>query len=164
VLQNEIKRYTYGSGSGTSSVGMVTYNFVTRSMPTCMEKLSSDIHTFLTRNKKHLNLETVDMNHKFNHCSVILYYAGSGFNISSKLGGFHSDCVYSTHNGTFVSINNSQVINTPSKIYPLSDSRVLNWRRRTLSNDTNVRNHWIGDDTFREHFKLDQDTITIVNP
>ena len=163
VLRNEIKRYTYGSGSGTSSVGMDKYNFVTRSMPPCMEKLSSDIYTFLTRNKKHFNLETVDMNYQFNHCSVILYYAGSGLKHSSKLG-FHSDCVYSTHNGTFDSSANSQVINTPTVIYSLGDSRFLNWRRRTLSNHNNVRNHWIDDDTFSESFKLDRDTITIVNP
>ena len=163
VLQNQIKRYTYGSGSGTSSVGMDKYNFVTRPMGPSMEILSSDIHTFLTQNKKHFNLETVDMTHQFNHCSVILYYAGDGLKKSAKLG-FHSDCVYSTQNGTFVSSANSQVINTPTVIYSLGDSRVLNWHRRTLSNDNTVRNHWINDDTFSESFNLDRDTITIVNP
>ena len=97
VSKNQIKRYTYGSGSGTSSVGMDKYNFVTRPMEPYMEKLSSDIHTFLTQNNKYYNLETVDMTHQFNHCSVILYYAGEGLKKSAKLG-FHSDCVYSTQN------------------------------------------------------------------
>ena len=59
VLKNQIKRYTYGSSSGTSSVGMEKYNFVTRPMGPSMEKLSSDVHTFLTQNQKHFNLETM---------------------------------------------------------------------------------------------------------
>ena len=99
------------------------------------------------------------MTYQFNHCSVILYYAGEGLKKSAKLG-FHSNCVYSTQNRTFVSSANSQVINTPTVIYSLGDSRVLNWRRRTLSNDNTVRKHWINDDTFSESFNLDRDTIT----
>ena len=86
---------------------------------------------------------------------------GSGLKHYSKLR-FHSDYVYSTQNGKFLSSANSQVINTQTVTYSLGDSRVLNWRRRILSNGNNVMNHWIDDDTFMEPFKLNRDTITLV--
>ena len=162
TIENEVKRYTYGSGSGTSSVGMDKYNFVTREMTPSMQMLSSEIHKFLRNNKLLFNLETTDMSQLFNHCSVILYYAGKGLKKLSSLG-YHSDCVYSTQNGKFVSNSNSQVINTPTVIYSLGDSRTLNYRKRKLINGNNQRNEWLDDAVYRESFHLDRDTITIVN-
>lgn len=82
TLENEVKRYIYGSGSGASSVGMDTCNFVTnKRMTNSMQMLSSEIHNFLRNNKSQFSLETTDISQPFNHCSVVLYYAGSGLKI-----------------------------------------------------------------------------------
>lgn len=45
ALQNIEKWHTYGSDSGTSSVGMDKYSSVTRRTSPGMEKLSSEIYT-----------------------------------------------------------------------------------------------------------------------
>ena len=139
-LDNEEKRQTYGSGSGTSSVGMDKYNFVTRRMTPGMEKLSLELRTFVICNKKYFNLENVDMSQKCNHCSVIQYYVGLELKRCFRLD-FHSDYVFSTQNGTFVSSSNYQVKNASAEIYLLGDSCVLNWRKRIFNKIKRSRNY-----------------------
>ena len=72
-----IKRYTYGYGSGTSSVGIDPFNFVTRKMTKEMEYIGTELHEILSKNQKFLNLESADLSQKFNHCTVIMYYTGA---------------------------------------------------------------------------------------
>ena len=42
-----VRRYTYGYGSGTSSVGMDPYKFVTRKMTYEMEYIATELHEIL---------------------------------------------------------------------------------------------------------------------
>ena len=89
-----IERYTYGSGSGTTSVGMNPHNYVTRSLCIEMICMIDDIYKILIENRSMFNMNDVDLKTKFNHCTVLLYYAGKGLEISTSLG-YHTDCVYS---------------------------------------------------------------------
>ena len=67
----------YGYGSGTSSVGMDLYNFITCKMPYKMEYTVNELHELLLKNKKFLNFESADLSQKLNNCTVIIYYAGA---------------------------------------------------------------------------------------
>ena len=111
-----IRRYTYGYGSVTSSVGMEPYNFITRKITNEMEYIATELHEFLLHNKKFLNLESAGLSQKFNHCIVIMYYAGDNLKQNSSLGR-HCDYVYSPTDGSFTRKVNSQVENTPAVIY-----------------------------------------------
>ena len=152
-----IKRYTYGYGSGTSSVGIDPFNFVTRKMTKEMEYIGTELHEILSKNQKFLNLESADLSQKFNHCTVIMYYTGTNLKQSSSLG-MHCDCIYSPKDGSFVRKANSQVENTPAVIYSIGDTRVLNWGKRNI-----VKSKWSTDLTFSESYDIDSDTITIIN-
>ena len=57
-----IRRYIYGYGSDTSSVGMNPYNFVTRKMTYEMEYIATELHELLLHNSKFLNPKSVDLN------------------------------------------------------------------------------------------------------
>jgi len=70
------RRYTYGSGSGTSSVGMDPLNFVTRKMSPEMQYIGRNLHQLLIKNRSFFNLDGVNLDQCFNHCTVITYYAG----------------------------------------------------------------------------------------
>lgn len=52
---DQVKRYTYGSGSGTSSVGMDPLNFVTRPWNAWMLAMSHDIQCILNDQKNYSN-------------------------------------------------------------------------------------------------------------
>ena len=58
---DQVKRYTYGSGSGTSSVGMNPHNFVTRPWNAWMLGMSNDIQCILNDNKKLFKLDNCNM-------------------------------------------------------------------------------------------------------
>ena len=51
ICEGKAARYTYGSGTGTISVGMDPDNFVTRSMNKEMLEMSSHIYKMLCENK-----------------------------------------------------------------------------------------------------------------
>ena len=120
----DVERYTYGSGSGTSSVGMDANFFVTRSISVEMDSMINDIHGILCNNRKQFNLDGVDLSTKFNHCTVLIYYAGKGLKKSTSLG-FHTDCVYSPSTGEYMKKYNSQKNITPAVIYFIGDTRRL---------------------------------------
>ena len=136
-----VKRYTYGSGSGTSSVGMDPHNFVTRPWNAWMLAMSEDIQSILNDNKKLFKLDNQDMDNKFNHCTVLIYYAGEGLKQHSSLG-YHTDCVYSPSTGEYVSKMNSQENNTPAVIYSIGDTRNLRWKERKMGISKCGRKMW----------------------
>lgn len=88
-----VRRFTYGFGSGTSSVGMDPTNFKTRKMTLEMKNIAVALYNMLLSNRQFFNLENVDLLQCFNHCTVILYYAGEDRKEYSCLGN-HSDCGY----------------------------------------------------------------------
>ena len=49
-----VRRYTYGLGSGTSSVGMDPLNFVTRKMSPEMQYIGRNLHQLLIKNRSFL--------------------------------------------------------------------------------------------------------------
>ena len=79
----------------------------------------------MNNNKDVLNLSGVDINTKFNHCTVILYYAYPTSETQSSLG-FHADCIYRLANYQHDKRRYIQVTNTLAIIYSLGDSRKLN--------------------------------------
>ena len=125
---------TYGSGTGTISVGMDPNNFVTRSMNNEMLEMSSHIYKMLCENKTLFNLENVNMKHPFNHYTVLIYYATEGLKEHSSLG-YHTDCVYSPDTGEYKDKANSQVENTPTVIYSIGSKRKLNWKKKKNWNE-----------------------------
>jgi len=159
---NIVRRYTYGSGTGTSSVGMDPRNFVTRLMTDEMISLSKELHKLLMNNKSYFKLEDANLTLPFNHCTVIVYYAGEYLKESSKLG-MHSDCVYSVRDGCYVKRDNSQIQNTPTVVYSLGDTRSLHWSRRHRSRSLNGRTVWDCDSEFSAEYQLTHDSVTIVN-
>ena len=134
LYKEKVARYTYGSGTGTISVGMDPDNFVTRSMNKEMLEMSSCIYKMLCENKKLFNLENVNMKHPFNHCTVLIYYAGEGLKEHSKLG-YHTDCVYSPTTGKYKDKANSQVEVTPAVIHSIGSTRKLNWKKKKNWNE-----------------------------
>ena len=106
-------------------------NFVTRKMRDTMEYIADELHCVMQNNTTLLNTDRVDTSKKFNHCSVMLYYASVNLNEKSSLG-FYSNYVYSPINGDFVTSSNSQVENTQVVVYSIDDSRNLHWKRRKI--------------------------------
>ena len=159
---SSVCRYTYGSGTGTSSVGMDPKNFITRKMTEAMECMSKDIYTYIKSHRSELDLDNANLESGFNHCTILLYYAGQSTKENSKLG-MHCDCVYSPQDGYFVKKANSQVEGTPTVIYSLGDERSVNWIRRQRGTSDNGREHWIVDETFSSTFKLSSNSLTIAN-
>ena len=161
-ISNGVRRYTYGSGTGSSSVGMDPRNFATRMMTEEMLSLSQELHNLLLKNRSYFKLEDMDLTLPFNHCTVIVYYAGEYLKESSKLG-IHSDCVYSARDGCYVKKDNSQIQNTPTVIYSLGDTRTLHWKRRRRLTKSNGRTVWDSDIEFSAEYELSHDSVTIVN-
>ena len=56
-----VKRYTHGLGSGTSSVGMDIYNFMTQKTSDTMKYMADELHCIIKSNKTLLNMDGVDM-------------------------------------------------------------------------------------------------------
>ena len=86
-----------------------------------------------------------------------MYYAGANLKQNSSLG-MHCDCIYSPTDGSFARKANSQVENTPTVIYSIRDTRVLNWKKWNI-----VKSKWSNGSTFSESYDIDSDTMTIIN-
>ena len=156
-------RYTYGSGSGTSSVGMDPHNFVTRALNSKMIAMIDDIHDMLRNNMELFDMTGVDIKQKFNHCTILIYYAGQGLKEKTTLG-YHTDCVYSPSTGEYDSKSNSQKVNTPAIIYSIGDKRRLNWRCQNLVKSKCGKCTWQKKKCSKMCFELGTDTLTIIHP
>lgn len=93
-------------------------------MTSKMDFIADELHTLLVDNAKCLNVHHVDLSKKHNHCSILIYYAGEDLKESSSLG-MHSNCIYSSKEGRFTTLSNSQVIHSPTVIYSLGDQQIL---------------------------------------
>ena len=130
-IDGKLKRCTYGSGTGSSSVGMDPNNFVTRSFNKDLSTMTDDIYDMLCYNKKTFNMLGVDLSQKSNHCTILIYYAGEELNKYTSLV-YHTDCVYSPSTGKCSFHSNTQEQNTPAVIYSIGDKWRLNWRCRCV--------------------------------
>ena len=140
-IDGKSKRCTYGSGTGSSSVGMDPNNFVTRAFNKDMIAMTNDTHDLLCNNKRLFNMVGVDLSKKFNHCTILIYYAGEGLKKYTSLG-YHTDCVYSPSTGKYSSQSNTQEQNTPAVIYSIGDKRRLNWRCRCVVESQSGKKVW----------------------
>ena len=86
VLPGMEYRYTYGNGTGLSSVGMDTSNFITRPFTPSLHIITRELHSLINSNVKFFNLESVNTSLKFNHCLILIHYAGSELKTESTLG------------------------------------------------------------------------------
>ena len=144
-------------------VGMDPHNFVTRALTKEMKAMINEIHEILSSNRTLLNIDKCDLRKKFNHCTILLYYAGDGLKQNTSLG-FHTDCVYSVHNGEYMSKSNSQVANTPAVIYSIGDTRYLKWQLRKIGISQSGRKVWEKATSSNMVFELRNDTLTIIHP
>ena len=163
VVGDKVKRHTYGSGSGSSSVGMDPLNFVTRPWNTHILAMSNEIQSILNENIELFNLDMCNMDIRFNHCTILIYYSGLGLKNKSSLG-YHTDCVYSPATGKYVLNENSQIENTPAVIYSIGDSRNLHWKLRKIGYNKSGRKIWIDSTCPKMCYRLGSDTITVINP
>ena len=115
-------RYTYGNGSGSNTCGIDPSRFMTRPFTSYIQKFSALIHQFLMTNRSSLHLDNVFLGDGFNHCTILLYYAGDGLRRESFLRP-HCDSTYSVHTGKFMHNLNSQVQNTPTIFFSLGTTR-----------------------------------------
>ena len=94
-------------------------------MTTSTIHISDKLHEILCINKQYLNLAGVYFRKEFNHCLLIIYYAGE--NSKEKVSiGYHTYHEYSMSDRKYVEASNSQVENTEAVLYFLGNSRILN--------------------------------------
>ena len=122
-----VNRATYTHGS--VSVGIDPHNFVTRDMTMEMHQISQHLIKLLRSNIALLNVEGVNLDNDFNHCTVLLYYADGTIKDEASIG-FHCDSSYSARDCSYETDQNSQVENTPVVTYSMGDTRNLKWLRR----------------------------------
>ena len=163
--------YPLMTSLGNVRNGTDTHNFVTRPMGPTMTAISNRLHQVLLKNREELNLQTVDLEDPFNHCTILTYYANEEKERKSSMG-FHSDCIYKTKDGSFDYVRNSQQVNTPTVVLSLGDTRTLKWKRRYLlpklqdeqgSKGSNV-NVWQEDSSWDADFELNHNSVTVINP
>ena len=116
----------------------------------------------MNSNKTHFKLDKCN-DIRFNHCTILIYYAGSGLKGKSSLG-YHTDCVYSPVSGEYVSNKNTQVENTPAVIYSIGDVRELHWKVRKAAFSKSGRKVWEMLQCDKMSFKLGPDTLTVIHP
>ena len=124
--------------------------------------MSHEIESILDSNKTLFKLDRCN-DIRFNHCTVLIYYAGLGLKDKSSLG-YHTDCVYSPVSGEYVSNKNTQLENTPAVIYSVGDERELHWKVRKTALSKSGRNVWVMLQNDKMSFKLGPDTLTVIHP
>ena len=162
TINGYTNRFTYGTGTGSTTLGIDATNFKTRPFTPEITLMSSLLHDFISVNRKRLNLDTVHLGDSFNHCTILLYYAGDGLKKESLLSP-HCDCTYSVHNGKYMPTANSQVENTPTVVYSLGSVRDLNFRRRRIIKGKKG-NKWLYDTEWGATYQLSSNSISIIHP
>ena len=157
-----IYRYSYGTGTGSNTLGIDPTNFMTRPFSHEIDVMAKKVHEFVNRNRKRLNLTHAELGEGYNHMTIILYYAGEGLKKVSLLSK-HCDCTYSVHNGKYILSANSQVENTPTIVYSLGSARSLNFNRREIVKGKRG-NKWLNDTEWSTTFELENNSIWINNP
>ena len=157
-------RYTYPRAASVGAVSLANdpSNFVTRPMSMDMIFIADRLHNILCANKLILNLEGINLEHKFNHMTLLTYYYSSVNDRKSSMG-YHSDTYYRLKDGLFDDKRNSQVKNTVTCVLTVGDNRDLKWKRRRLGFER-VRTKWIEDNDFGVTFNLCNSSVTVINP
>ena len=105
-------RNSYGSGSGTTSVGINSCHWTTREMTYAMKIIAKYVYQYLKRRFANENAVKIL---PFNHITLLYYYQKKVHIDKRRLHeimlGYHTDNLY-TRNGDFLQSSNSQVENT----------------------------------------------------
>ena len=126
-----IYRYSYGTGSGSNTLGIDPTNFMTRPFSHEIDLMAKMVHQFVYRNRTGFNLDDAELGECYNHMTIISYYAGKSLNKEARLSK-HCDCTYSVHNGKYIPSDNSQLENTSTVVYSLGSTRSLHFNRREI--------------------------------
>ena len=105
--------------------------------------MATMVHQFVYRNRTRLNLDDAELGECYNYLTIIPYYAGEGLKKESLLSK-HCDCTYSVHNGNYIPSANSQVENTPTVVYSLGSTRILQFNRTEIVKGKRG-NKWLSD-------------------
>ena len=131
----QTSRFTYGSGSGSGTVGTLPGYFSTRDLTEEMKEICYLVWKFLTSKK---SLQCGDLSECFNHITLLTYFIPPKVECNLYNGkvksslGYHADSVYSA-SGKFQIKKNSQKENTPTVIINLCDDRELNFQERFVT-------------------------------
>ena len=87
IDHNTIWRSTYGYSSVPSCIGIDPQKFVTKPYCNLMSEIANEIMNILQDNKHHIGLSNMNLEHKFNSCTLLLYCPGCKM-------GFHTDTKY----------------------------------------------------------------------
>ena len=124
-----VRRATYAVGCGSASVGTDPHNYVTRDMSSEMMEMGKHLIEIQRNNINLLNLQDVNLNLEYNHCTILLYYCDEAIKDKASIG-MHCDCTYSPITKKYEDSKNSQVENTTVATYSIGDMRKLQWIRR----------------------------------
>ena len=99
-------RYSYGTGTGSKTLGIDPTNFKTRLFTNDIELLASQVHQFVLANRTKLNLDMAKLDKCYTCYTIINFYAGEGLKKEALLNK-HCDNTYSVHTGKFIHSANS---------------------------------------------------------
>ena len=148
----------------TVTVSTDPMQFVTRKMTNRMTNIV-DTYSVLKQSRCVSNIEYYNLSEKFNHCTVLLYYADASTNWSSPI-------TYSFKYYKFDTRRNYQVKATHTVVYALGDSITLNRKRIYVGNkkSTNTdnsgkaRNAWCNDAEWSPSYDIHNGGVTVINP
>ena len=150
-------RYSYGNGTGSTTVGTHPNHLVTRDITPDMMFVSEEIYKINMEKSR----DTSMLIERPNHCTILFYYHKTP-QITNKMLGYHTDNVYSK-SGIFLSSKNSQKENTPTCVLTIGDSRNLSFQKQknTRYNATK-RMRWKECKT--DFFKLKHNSLFVLHP
>lgn len=161
-VQKEDKNvlFSYGSGSGSITVGTHPSFCTTREMTPNMNIISHRIHDSLCQLQRDEGIPNLTCS-PFNHCTVLLYFHKHSSSPDNMLG-FHTDNVFST-TGTFNKNKNTQRENTPTCVLTLGSTRQLHFQKQwnDIDKKTNKRK-W--HELTRRRIELDDNSLFVLHP
>ena len=157
-----VKRVAYRSQLSFKSEGSDPKKLIIKPFSDDMGIMADFFHNFLMVNKQEFGLNSVDLNNKFNSCSVLIYHELPHYKKQSSMG-WHCDSKYSTA-GKFSDKMNGQVYNTPVVIFSIGRKRLLKWRKRfTKKKDNGYKSFEIQAGS-EEEMLINEGNICIINP
>ena len=158
------QRYSYGYSKLNAAVNTDPMNSVTKPFGYYLENITKEVNKMLTDRRIELDLEWMDFNTVFNHCTALLYYADPSLKKEAVMP-FHCDVTYN-HKGDYVDSKNEQIENTPTVIISLGDSRYLNFQcQMCMMNKKTGRLNWVvvNNNNLIKRIQLKDQSIFVLN-
>ena len=145
------KRFCYGDGTGSLTVGTLPDYLITRNMTPEMTKLANHITWYVKR--------FTGKSYMLNHCTVLFYYHKANES-PNKMLGYHTDNVYSA-NGKFLRNKNSQAEDTPTIVLTIGNPRdlVVQKQKHTYCKETK-RKRW--KETMKQNINLRHNSLFVL--